>query len=194
MKKNISIILSIIALVGVISVWMLWFFSVIDFAIVSTDTFISTMVGILGLLITFVVGWQIVNVLEIKDRMQKVTQLEKQLELLKDSTILLHHNMQSQISLSRGEMWEKEQEYDSAFAAYNVALRDAILSKSQNIKYYINQLDRILQHIRVVGKSQLEMITRDADIIYKSDAYLQFFKQDYDNMIHCITSKPIRNE
>lgn len=93
MMKNLSIILSLVSLVGVISVWVLWALSIVDFAVVTTDTFTGTMVGILGLLITFVVGWQIVNVLEIRDRIQKVAQLEKQLNLLKEATILLNHNM-----------------------------------------------------------------------------------------------------
>ncbi len=194
MKKNLSIILSIIALFGVILIAALWVFSAIDLAFVNTDTFIGTMVGILGLLITFVVGWQIVNVLDVKERMHKIVLLEKQLELLKDSTIQLHYNMQSQISQNRGEIWERDGLYDSAFAAYNAAFRDAVLSKSQNLKQYISLLNRILQNIQNVGKTQLEMIVKDADIISKSDAYFQFLKQDYDNIINCITSKPIRNE
>lgn len=194
MMKNLSIILSLVALVGVISVWVLWGLSVVDFAVVTTDAFTATMVGILGLLITFVVGWQIVNVLEIKDRMQKVTQLEKQLNLLKETTILLNHNMQTQINCSNGEMWEREGAYDSAFAAYNGAFRFAILAQSKNLADYMAPLTRLVCHIQNIGTMQAEMIVKDAEAIRNTDAYLQYFKKEYDNIINIVLSKPIRDE
>lgn len=194
MMKNLSIILSLVALVGVISVWVLWGLSVVDFAVVTTDAFTATMVGILGLLITFVVGWQIVNVLEIKDRMRKVTQLEKQLNLLKETTILLNHNMQNQINCSNGEMWEREGAYDSAFAAYNGAFRFAILAQSKNLAEYMAPLTRLVCHIQNIGTMQAEMIVKDAEAIRNTDAYLQYFKKEYDNIINIVLSKPIRDE
>ena len=194
MMKNLSIILSLVALIGVISVWLLWGLSVVDFAVVTTDAFTATMVGILGLLITFVVGWQIVNVLEIKDRMQKVAQLEKQLNLLKETTILLNHNMQTQINCSNGEMWEKEGAYDSAFAAYNGAFRFAILAQSKNLADYMAPLTRLVCHIQNIGTMQAEMIVKDAEAIRNTDAYLQYFKKEYDNIINIVLSKPIRDE
>ncbi len=194
MKKNLSIILSLVALVGVISVWVLWCLSVIDFAVVSTDTFIGAMTGILGLLITFVVGWQIVNVLEIKDRMQKVSQLEKQLSSLKEATILLNYNMQSQISYSNGEMREKEKDYDTAFVAYNIAFKYAILAKSQSLGVYITLLTRVVCLIQDIGAMQVDLIKKDADVIRDTDAYLQYFKKEYDSIINNVLSKPVRNE
>jgi sorbitol-specific phosphotransferase system component IIC len=194
MKKNLSIILSLVALVGVISVWVLWCLSVIDFAVVTTDTFIGAMTGILGLLITFVVGWQIVNVLEIKDRMQKVSQLEKQLSSLKEATILLNYNMQSQISYSNGEMREKEKDYDIAFVAYNIAFKYAILAESQSLGVYITLLTRVVCLIQDIGAMQVDLIKKDADVIRDTDAYLQYFKKEYDSIINNVLSKPVRNE
>ncbi len=194
MMKNLSIILSIVALVGVISVWVLLGLSVVDFTVVTTNSFTATMVGILGLLITFVVGWQIVNELEIKDRMQKVAQLEKQLNLLKEATILLSHNMQCQISCNNGEMWEREGSYDSAFAAYNAALRFAILAQSKNLEKYMAPLTRLACHIQNIGAMQAELIAKDAEVIRNTDAYLQYFNKEYDNIIKIVLSKPIRNE
>lgn len=194
MKKNLSIILSLVALVGVISVWVLWCLSVIDFAVVTTDTFIGAMTGILGLLITFVVGWQIVNVLEIKDRMQKVSQLEKQLSSLKEATILLNYNMQSQISYSNGEMREREKDYDTAFVAYNIAFKYAILAESQSLGVYITLLTRVVCLIQDIGAMQVDLIKKDADVIRDTDAYLQYFKKEYDSIINNVLSKPVRNE
>ncbi|MBQ3605268.1 MAG: hypothetical protein II990_03345 [Muribaculaceae bacterium] len=194
MMKNLSIILSLVALVGVISICVLWALSVVDFAVVTTETFTGAMVGILGLLITFVVGWQIVNVLEIKDRMQKVALLEKQLNLLKEATIMLNHNMQCQISCNNGEMWEREGAYDSAFAAYNAAFRFAILAQSQNLAKYMAPLTRLVCHIQNIGAMQAELIAKDAEVIRNTDAYLQYFNKEYDNIIKIVLSKPIRNE
>ncbi len=70
MKKNISIILSLIAIVLAITMFVLWISQVKDFAVVSLDTFIGVMVAILGVLVTIIVGYQIVNALDIKNTLK----------------------------------------------------------------------------------------------------------------------------
>ncbi len=71
MKKNISIILSLIAIVLAVTMFVLWIWQVKDFAVVSLDTFIGVMVAILGVLVTIIVGYQIVNALDIKNTLKE---------------------------------------------------------------------------------------------------------------------------
>ena len=74
MKKNLSIILSLIALIGVVVLAVVIACLNVSLANVSLDTFIGVMVTMIGILVTFAVGWQIINALEI---MSKLAEIEK---------------------------------------------------------------------------------------------------------------------
>ena len=60
MKKNLSIILSLTALVGVVVLAVVMVCLNVSLANVSLDTFIGVMVTMIGILVTFAVGWQII--------------------------------------------------------------------------------------------------------------------------------------
>ena len=57
MKKNLSIILSLVALVGVVVLAVVMVCLNVSLANVSLDTFIGVMVTMIGILVTFAVGW-----------------------------------------------------------------------------------------------------------------------------------------
>ena len=59
MKKNLSIILSLVALVGVVVLAVVMVCLNVSLANVSLDTFIGVMVTMIGILVTFAVGWQV---------------------------------------------------------------------------------------------------------------------------------------
>lgn len=71
MKKNLGIILSLVALVGVVVLAVVMVCLNVSLANVSLDTFIGVMVTMIGILVTFAVGWQIINALEIKSKLTK---------------------------------------------------------------------------------------------------------------------------
>ena len=71
MKKNLSIILSLLALVGVVVLAVVMACLNVSLSNVSLDTFIGVMVTMIGILVTFAVGWQIINALEIKSKLTK---------------------------------------------------------------------------------------------------------------------------
>ena len=69
MKKTLSIILSLVALVGVVVLAVVMACLNVSLSNVSLDTFIGVMVTMIGILVTFAVGWQIINALEIKSKL-----------------------------------------------------------------------------------------------------------------------------
>ena len=74
MKAKLSIILSIISLVGVLSVWSLWTFGSMKVAVVSLDTFIGVIVALLAIVFTIIVGLQIVNAIDMREKMMQLQQ------------------------------------------------------------------------------------------------------------------------
>jgi hypothetical protein len=77
MKKNLSIILSLVALVGVIVLAVVMVCLNVSLANVSLDTFIGVMVTMIGILVTFAVGWQIINALEIKSKLAEIEKIKR---------------------------------------------------------------------------------------------------------------------
>ena len=76
MKKNISIILSILALVIVSILGALFVAKDLSLSELDLDTFVGVMVAMIGILVTFAVGWQIINALEIKGKLAEIEKLK----------------------------------------------------------------------------------------------------------------------
>ena len=76
MKKNISIILSILALAIASVLAVLLACRNVTLSSISLDTFVGVMVAMIGILVTFAVGWQIINALEIKGKLAEIEKLK----------------------------------------------------------------------------------------------------------------------
>ena len=62
------------ALIGVLILSCLWIFGSLEASVVTLDTFIGVLVAVLAIVFTVVIGFQITNAIDIKDRM---TELER---------------------------------------------------------------------------------------------------------------------
>ena len=65
-KINYAIWFSVVSLILWCIVVGLWICNVFQFAIIDSNTFIGVIVALLGIIVTFVVAWQILNVIDIK--------------------------------------------------------------------------------------------------------------------------------
>lgn len=61
-----AIFLSIIALVVSFTIGFIWIFSVKEHSVVNSDTFISVLISVLGLLFTILMGWNIYSVIDVR--------------------------------------------------------------------------------------------------------------------------------
>lgn len=79
-KYNISLILSIIAILLSLGIILLWIVNASNLAVVSLDSFVGVIVALLAILVTAVLGWQIYNAIEIKDKMRAIDSLQSALK------------------------------------------------------------------------------------------------------------------
>ena len=87
--KRIYLIISVAALVGVLILSCLWIFGSLKVSVVTLDTFIGVSVAVLAIVFTVVIGFQITNAIDIKDRM---TELERKQNELADNERRLAEN------------------------------------------------------------------------------------------------------
>ena len=128
MKKNLKIIFLLLAVVGILVIALLLIFCNVSLADVSLDTFIGVMVTMIGILVTFAVGWQIINALEIKN---KLAEIEK-----------ISARSRYDIALNRSYMLYKSEECVKAF----VSALEAIQYCLQIDEY--EELDTILNNLK----------------------------------------------
>lgn len=191
METKLSTILSIISIVGVLSIWVLWICGTMELSVVSLDSFIGVIVALLAIIFTVIIGFQIVNAIDMREKM---SQLEKrQMEILENERQLaendrLHvmeaYNLQAGINGESAEAYFAKGQYIEAFAFYHSALHYAILANQKNQLNRVNQLQSIVQLITtrpVVNYTLLaQQIKTDMEGIRNTTSYRNCLSEIYE--------------
>ena len=191
MKTKLSIILSIISIVGVLSICGLWLFGAMKLSVVSLDTFIGVIVALLAVIFTIIIGWQIINTIEIRSWMNQLEQ--KQNALVENGRRLaendqLHtleaYNLHAAICQADADSYIEKKQYVEAFTFYHVALCYAILSGTPNQLNRINKLSQITQCIIAPPIADFKMLARqiksDSDRIRTTTSYRNCLSEVYE--------------
>lgn len=83
-KGTLAVLLSILAVVLCLFVFFLWIFETIPHSLVTLDSFIGACVTLLSILVTVGIGWQIFNVVEVKNTMKELKEKQDGVEKQKD--------------------------------------------------------------------------------------------------------------
>ena len=116
MKKNLKIIFLLLAVVGILVIALLLIFCNVSLADVSLDTFIGVMVTMVGILVTFAVGWQIINALEIKNKLAEMEKLKVEINSQREKIEKISARSRYDIALNRSYTLYKSGECIKAFA------------------------------------------------------------------------------
>lgn len=79
-NSNLSLWLSVISLVGVVAFAVLWICNVRPQSVVSLDSFVGVATGLIGIMVTFAIGWQIFNAMELKSKITELEQLKDRVQ------------------------------------------------------------------------------------------------------------------
>ena len=96
-NSNLSLWLSVISLVGVVAFAVLWICNVRPQTVVSLDSFVGVATGLIGIMVTFAIGWQIVNAMELKSKIAELEQQKSQIDKLRQQ-------VESQAAVSKAEI------------------------------------------------------------------------------------------
>ena len=75
---------SLFALVLCLLVFCLWIFETIPHSVVSPDVFIGSCMGVVSIIVTLAIGWQIFNAVEVKNTMNELKGKQEEVEKQKD--------------------------------------------------------------------------------------------------------------
>ena len=200
MKTKLSIILSIISIVGVLSICGLWLFGAMKLSVVSLDTFIGVIVALLAVIFTIIIGWQIINTIEIRNWMNQLEQrqnvlVENERRLAENDQLhtLEAYNLHAAICQADADSYVEKKQYVEAFTFYHVALCYAILSGTPNQLNRINKLSQITQCIIAPPIGDFKMLARqiksDSDRIRTTTSYRNCLSEVYEQTMQTFWQK-----
>lgn len=186
MKKNLSIILSLTAIVGIVILAILWCCRSMSLTAVSLDTFIGVMAAMIGLLVTFAIGWQIINALDIKSKLSEIEKLKGEITEQRTEINRLVTRSKFDSNVNQSYTMHKLGWHHKAFACtleaikYGLVLDDAY-----------EELDVLLANLKVFAvnsqrehcyQSERDMMVAADEAIRKSPKFA-LFKDKYTDAI-----------
>lgn len=194
MKSRLGIILSLIALFGVLIIAGFWIFGSLKLSVISLDTFVGVIVALLAVVVTIVIGLQIVNAIEIREKMSALEEQQKkyvEIEKLRDSNDLLRnkqiYNLQAGICGQSADLYIVQNYYVEAFGSAHSALFYAILSDQKNQLNRINQLRNIVLLISNKPIVEFSIIAQqirfEAEEIRKTESYRNCLSSAYEQVM-----------
>lgn len=189
-KINYAIWLSIISLILWFVVVMLWLFNVYEFSVVDSNTFIGVIVALLALIVTFVVGWQIFNVLDVKAQLSDIADLKKQLQQQREDNEEDFNSTMYLQSIAFGDISLQNNNISDAFNNYLWAVYYSLKLKNE----YIDELLMIEQLYRVANsltdideKAKNQIINTDSKI--RELPRFKYIKNEYEKAYNVFLSK-----
>lgn len=158
MKRDfMSKICAYVALALSIILLSLWCCNVGGFQVVSLDSFVAVIVTLLTIIVTIVLGWQIYNTIELKEKMKDLDSLKQKLDEQQIKMDQLNHKSRHMTGLTWGERSIEKGIYPPAFYYLIFALRsslsltnpvniDSIHSEMKKATDNINKGDYLMEH------------------------------------------------
>ena len=188
MKNNLSIILSLLALVCVIVLSVLMFIPDVTLSDVSLDTFIGVMVTMIGILVTFAVGWQIINALEIKSKLAEIETIKNDIKEQREQMQELAESTKHESMLIRAqEFYRCGDHIHATICAMDSLLHCLPLKVPSNINLVLQSVEAFAAQINtfITAEDNEEIIQID-DAIRRANNYIfiqEHYEQIYDKFI-----------
>lgn len=149
-KSTWAIVLSCVAIVLCLMVFVLWALDVMPQSVITPDTFIGACVALLGVIVTMAVGSQIVYVMEVKSAqrkyeeelkvaLEKIQRQQEQIEEDKHLNAMMHN-------CNQAKFMQDDKQYGKACFYYVCALYENLQLKTPlgNEAYILSELSNCL--------------------------------------------------
>lgn len=170
-------ILSLMLSFGLLITWILksWNFSVID-----SDTFTSTCLALITIAVTLVIGFQIYSAIELKNKINKIKGLEKELKDAKKEYQSLIHELEASLLYSEYDRKNNEGKKN-----------DAILKLQELILKYleIDKEDIVLNPL--MDMLELDILNLNFDTEQDTNYKSKYFKTLWD--LHTMKMRTLTN-
>lgn len=188
-KINWSLGLSITSITVIVILVIMWFCNVWELSVIGIETFIGVIVALLAIIVTFVVGWQIYNTIEIRNKLSELDRLEGEIEkqklLIENSVYQSRHLIAFTWATSHYEKGNFAEAFGYALQSLPYTMR---LNHPINIDtlmdIIVDSANKLLVNTIVEKDFYNEMILDDREIRDLS-GYV-YIKEEYEEAFICI--------
>lgn len=183
MKKNLSIILSILALAIASVLAVLLVCRNVTLSFISLDTFVGVMVAMIGILVTFAVGWQIINALEIKGKLAEIEKLKADINDQREQMHELAESTKHDSMLVRAQAFYRDGDFINAtICSMDSLLHCLPLKVPSNIHLVLHTTEAFMMGINKPATiEEKNEILRLDEAIRSADNYI-FISENYDHI------------
>ena len=183
MKKNISIILSLLALAIASVLAVLLICRNVTLSSISLDTFVGVMVAMIGILVTFAVGWQIINALEIKGKLAEIEKLKADINDQREQMHELAESTKHDSMLVRAQAFYRDGDFINAtICSMDSLLHCLPLKVPSNIHLVLHTTEAFMMGInKLATVEEKNEILRLDEAIRSADNYI-FISENYDHI------------
>ena len=183
MKKNISIILSILALVAVSILCALFVAKDLSLSELDLDTFVGVMVAMIGILVTFAVGWQIINALEIKGKLAEIEKIKADINEQREQMHELAESTKHDSMLVRAQAFYRDGDFINAtICSMDSLLHCLPLKVPSNIHLVLHTTEAFMMGVnKFATVEEKNEILRLDEAIRNADNYI-FISENYDRI------------
>ena len=193
MKKwSLAHICAYLSLAISFTLLVLWCCNVGGFTVVSLDSFVGVIVALLAIIVTLAVGWQILNSIEIKSKIEELSSLKDELEKLKKTTEQQNNKSQHLISFHLGIDAYNGKDYLNAFRFFIISLHHSmLLDNPMNVEIILYYLDDTENKIVDGNNYEFEMMERirEYDKGIRKSSFYNTIKSRYEHVYNDFNSK-----
>ena len=176
---------------------ILWCCNTGGFSVVNLDSFVGVIVALLAILITVVLGWQIYNAIEMKQKIHELEILKNQFAEQKETVEQLANKTRHCILLTWGDDAADNDENEESFRYYIAALKFSMMLKNPlNIDVIQRQLNTVANRIKKGASHQKEFyqeVLNDNRIIRNMPNYV-YIKTWYEPLLDIYISNVNKNK
>lgn len=189
-KINYAIWLSAISLILWFIVVMLWLFNVYEFSVIDSNTFIGVIVALLALIVTFVVGWQIFNIIDVKAQVSEIADLKKELKHQREDIDEDFYSMMNLHSIAFGDISFHNNNISDAFSNYLWAVYYSLKLKNEYIdeSIIVSKLASVASSLTEVPQNAREQINNADSKIRELPKY-KYIRNEYEKAFQIYLNK-----
>lgn len=198
MKKceiKFSDICAYMALLFSVVTIVLWICNVGGFTVVSLDSFVGVIVALLAIIVTFVIGWQIYNAIDIKSKLSEIEIIKLDIAKQREEMQELAETTKHESMLIRAQEFYRSKDFINATICAMESLQHCLpLKVPSNINLVLQSVEAFASFINTpISAEESEEILKIDKFIRESNNYIFIqvkYEQIFDRFIKGIFVLP----
>lgn len=177
MKIQSAFWFALIALAISILTMVLFFVKVSSNIVVDGLTFIGVIAAFIGISVTLLIGYQIYNAVEIKNRLQKMQQLETEISDSKSKLTELSNLQEEAIAIIEAKILQAKGDFCNAFVRFHSAIKYSIKLPFKREGYPL-LLDDLADYMKDINITSFDNCSTSDQLITDIELFKDLFTED----------------